>query len=286
MNPDKRNLRNVRVSYFKNNTYEKNKRKNSERLQHRRIYGYDEDSDTNENLNISNSINNKRKNEDNENFGIYENNDQSDTGDNSDEKYERNENYESDVENLNSNHDNEHDDNSYNTNSNNNRGFNNNRNFNRNYYNGNNYYSNNRRNIFHKIKDFLRNIYRGNEAILVILFIFTVIYFSKNYYLFDKFKRIGHFKIKNKESVVNTIIFINIMIYLLWVIAHYLERSGRVRLLHFLQNNFTSSWTNTIQHKRYWTLFTDSFSHENLGHITGNMFTLYSFSFMVNIYLY
>jgi len=296
MNPDKKNLRDVRLSYFKNNTYEKNKRKNSERLQRRRIYGYDEDidgSDPNDSLNnSSNSKNNKKNKNGNENFGIYENNNTSDT-DNTDheyyeEKYEHNENYENDVENLNLNPDNEYDayNNSNNDNNiNNNFNDRNNRSFNRNYYNGNNYYNNNRKNndILYRIKDFLKSIYRGNEAILAILLIFIIIYYSRKCYLFDTIKRIVHTKIKDKESVVNTIILINVMVYLLWVFAHYLERNGppQVRLLQFLQNNFTSSWTNTIQQKRYWTLLTDSFSHENLGHLTGNMFTLYSFSFMV-----
>lgn len=54
------------------------------------------------------------------------------------------------------------------------------------------------------------------------------------------------------------------------------SNSSKLWPIQFLNNNFLISWDH-IRAGRYWTLITSAFSHQDLGHLAGNMFSLYAF---------
>eukprot|EP00833_Pecoramyces_ruminatium_P014142 jgi/Orpsp1_1/1188174/evm.model.d7180000062983.1 len=119
-------------------------------------------------------------------------------------------------------------------------------------------------------------------------------YYNRNYYnrnynpprrnngLFKKIKKSLN-KIFNKdENVIYAIIAINIIVHLLWETAHYnKEMNYNSKLLNFMHAHFTVSWTNLAKRKRYWTLLTSVFSHEDILHLVANMVSFYSFSLPV-----
>ncbi|ORX84144.1 hypothetical protein BCR32DRAFT_201174 [Anaeromyces robustus] len=100
--------------------------------------------------------------------------------------------------------------------------------------------------------------------------------------LIEKIKIIIKTIFKKDESVVYTIIAINIIVYMAWEYATYKqEMFFDTDLLDFMHNYFTISWTNLVKRKRYCTLLTSMFSHEDIIHLLSNMVSFYSFSLPV-----
>jgi len=107
----------------------------------------------------------------------------------------------------------------------------------------------------------------------------------KNNGLFNKISSIIKSIFNRDENVVYSIIALNIIVYLLWETAIYnQEEYYDDELLEFMNSHFTISWTNLIKRKRYWTVITSMFSHQDIIHLANNMFTFYSFALPVSFY--
>lgn len=96
--------------------------------------------------------------------------------------------------------------------------------------------------------------------------------------------------IRTGKAILWTTIGANVAVFCGWQYAQNLSRgsmadilsgamspnSSRLKPIHFLNQNFLCSWDH-IHKGRYWTLLTSAYSHQNLGHLAGNMFSLYAF---------
>jgi len=100
--------------------------------------------------------------------------------------------------------------------------------------------------------------------------------------IFQKINSIIKTIFNRNENVIYAIIIQNILVYILWEYAIYIkEVNFDSELLDFMHNHFTISWSNLVRKKRYWTVLTSMFSHQDLIHLANNMFTFYSFSLPV-----
>jgi len=100
--------------------------------------------------------------------------------------------------------------------------------------------------------------------------------------IFSKIHSIIKTIFKRDENVVYGIITLNVIVYILWETAIFNQREYYdTELLEFMNNHFTVSWTNLIKRKRYWTVLTSMFSHQDIVHLANNMFTFYSFALPV-----
>ena len=101
--------------------------------------------------------------------------------------------------------------------------------------------------------------------------------------IFQKINSIIKTIFNRNENVIYAIIIQNILVYILWEYAIYIkEVNFDSELLDFMHNHFTISWSNLVRKKRYWTVLTSMFSHQDLIHLANNMFTFYSFSLPVS----
>lgn len=79
----------------------------------------------------------------------------------------------------------------------------------------------------------------------------------------------------SRPRFVSFLIFVNILIFLLWLAAA-LGFSNSTFNEQFMEQNFLVSWNGLVE-GRYWTLLTSTFSHTLFLHIFLNMFVLQSF---------
>ncbi len=77
-------------------------------------------------------------------------------------------------------------------------------------------------------------------------------------------------------KIVRLIIFLNILVFMLWIAAAYL---GNVS---FMMDHFLVSW-NSLAEGRIWTLVTSAFSHNAIFHIVINMFVLRGFGSVMSL---
>lgn len=77
----------------------------------------------------------------------------------------------------------------------------------------------------------------------------------------------------NKTFIVKIILYINILIFLLWILFGQSDQN-------FMVENFLISWTQILK-GRYWTLLTSVFSHAMFFHLFLNMYILYGFGTLV-----
>lgn len=81
-------------------------------------------------------------------------------------------------------------------------------------------------------------------------------------------------RFQSTKRMTNIIIGLNIAVWGAWV---YAEHYKDYKLQKALMNNATISWYNSDA-KRYWTLITSAFSHQNFNHILFNMLSFSTFS--------
>jgi rhomboid-like protein len=79
----------------------------------------------------------------------------------------------------------------------------------------------------------------------------------------------------SRSRFVSFLIFVNILVFLLWLAAA-LGYNNATLNEAFMEQNFLVSW-NGLADGRYWTLLTSAFSHTLFLHIFLNMFVLQSF---------
>lgn len=79
----------------------------------------------------------------------------------------------------------------------------------------------------------------------------------------------------SRSRFVSVLIFVNILVFLLWLAAALGYTNATINET-FMEQNFLVSW-NALEDGRYWTLLTSAFSHTLFLHIFLNMFVLQSF---------
>lgn len=79
------------------------------------------------------------------------------------------------------------------------------------------------------------------------------------------------------SKIVRTIIFLNILVFLMWFGCVYVPWGPR-----FMTENFLVSWT-SLTDGRWWTLLTSAFSHNMILHIAINMFVLRGFGTVMSL---
>jgi len=156
------------------------------------------------------------------------------------------------------------------------------RNYDNRYYNE--HYSNSWNNcrLLNKVKNIFNTIINKKINIGMVIIINVLFYVLLEIGFYSAVKRYIK-SIFNNENIINFIIAINVIVYLVWAYAYYKEKVyHNNKLLKFMINNFTTSWTNSVMKKRYWTFFTDSFSQENFIHLINNMNVLNSIGLPVS----
>jgi membrane associated rhomboid family serine protease len=91
-------------------------------------------------------------------------------------------------------------------------------------------------------------------------------------------------KIDAASLVTPVLLAINTGVFLAWTYARWEAEADPFRgqsLLRFMTRNFITSYENVVEHNRWWTLVTSSFSHSMLLHFGINMVALWSFGPMV-----
>lgn len=76
------------------------------------------------------------------------------------------------------------------------------------------------------------------------------------------------------QRAVTAVIGLNLVVFGAW---YYSIETSDSKLQKWLSNNATLSWAN-VNAKRYWTLITSAFSHQNFFHFLFNMMSLNAFS--------
>jgi hypothetical protein len=88
----------------------------------------------------------------------------------------------------------------------------------------------------------------------------------------------------NPHIVVYWMIGANAVVFGAWQYGRELYRQeGDVKLLTWLQRNFTAGYRNVVQERRWWALLTSSFSHSAVDQFLVTMFVLFSFGPAVSL---